>query len=240
MARGDDLVVVSVFVNPTQFGPNEDFTRYPRNLEGDSRLLTEEGVDVLFAPTVEEMYPPNDATIVDVAGPLTAGLCGRSRPGHFRGVATVVAKLFGIVRPTRAYFGQKDAQQLAVIRRMTADLHLPVEVVACPTVREPDGLAMSSRNAYLSPDERTQALSLCAALDRAQERYAEGLRDTEALRQELSAHFRTYPLARVDYIELVDRETFEPVAELSDRTLLALAVYIGKTRLIDNALLTGG
>jgi len=232
----NERVVVSIYVNPKQFGPGEDYATYPRDLQRDAALLEEAGVDVLFAPTDEEMYPPGFATTIRVEGTLTAGLCGASRPGHFAGVATVVTKLFNIVRPTRAYFGEKDAQQLAVVRRMVADENLDVEIVGCPIVREPDGLAMSSRNVYLSPSERIAALSLVQALDFAEALIRQGERDAVSLRQRLLQRFEQVPPARVDYVEFVDAETMAPVARIRGRTLLALAVYIGRTRLIDNRL----
>jgi pantoate--beta-alanine ligase len=230
----NEHVVVSIYVNPTQFGPAEDFAAYPRDLARDSAMLRSAGVDALFAPTDEEMYPDGYATTVRVEGTLTAGLCGASRPGHFAGVTTVVTKLFNIVRPTRAYFGEKDAQQLAVIRRMTVDENLDVDIIGCPTVREPDGLAMSSRNAYLSPTERISALSLVRALDLADSLIQDGERDVATLRKRLLGHFESVEKARVDYVEFVDAGTLVPVERVHGRTLLALAVYIGRTRLIDN------
>lgn len=234
----NEQVVVSIYVNPTQFGPREDFAAYPRDLSGDSAMLENAGVDVLFAPTNAQMYPDGFATTVRVDGALASGLCGAARPGHFSGVTTVVMKLFNIVRPTRAYFGEKDAQQLAVVRRMAQDENLDVEIVGCPTVREPDGLAMSSRNAYLSPTERVAALSLVQALDLAETLIRNGERDVAMLRKRLLDRFELVEEARVDYVEFVDAATLAPVERVQGRTLLALAVYIGKTRLIDNRTFT--
>lgn len=231
-----DAVVASIFVNPLQFGPNEDFGRYPRAFERDQALLASGGVDLLFAPSVEEMYPSPARVFVEPTY-LSDHLCGASRPGHFRGVATVVSKLFHIVEPDRAYFGEKDYQQLAIIRQMVRDLDFPVVVVGVPTVREPDGLALSSRNAYLGPAERQAALVLSRALARARERVAAGERDAAALLADLHALVSAEPLARIDYISLVDPESLQPVAQITGRTLLALAVFIGSTRLIDNAML---
>jgi pantoate--beta-alanine ligase len=233
-ARADnDLVVVSLFVNPTQFGPNEDLAAYPRDLDGDAAAAAAEGVDVLFLPTVEEMYREGARTTVHVAG-LTERLCGASRPGHFDGVTTVVAKLFSIVGASRAYFGRKDAQQLAVIRRMTTDLDLPVDVVGCPLVREVDGLALSSRNVYLDADARQAATILSGALYMASEAVVRGQRDAAAVRQLIVDTIANVPQVRLDYVEVVDAATLEPVEQLIDDTLVALAAYVGKARLIDN------
>ena len=228
-----DAVVVSLFVNPTQFGPNEDLDAYPRDLAADRAIVTAEGVDVLFMPSVAEMYPAGAQTTVHVDG-LTRGLCGASRPGHFDGVTTVVAKLFSIVGPCTAYFGRKDAQQLAVVRRMTADLDLPVAVVGCPLVREPDGVAMSSRNAYLSSDDRSRATVLVRALRAAAEAVVSGERDVRAVRDVLHAVLDTEPAVRVDYAEMVDAATMQPVERIESDTLIALAAFVGSTRLIDN------
>ncbi|MGA2962295.1 MAG: pantoate--beta-alanine ligase [Candidatus Korobacteraceae bacterium] len=229
-------VAASIFVNPLQFGPKEDLARYPRSFEQDCRLLVSEGVDLLFAPTVEQMYPPGAVTVVHVEG-LSEKLDGKSRPGHFRGVTTVVAKLFEIVRPQFAYFGQKDAAQLAVLRKMVRDLNIDVEIVACPTIREADGIAMSSRNVYLSPDERQQALCLFRALSRVQSLAAAGEHDAGKLicaaRQIIAAEMA----AEVDYAEIVDPDTLDPVNDLKRGALVAIACTIGKTRLIDNILL---
>jgi len=233
-ARGRDAVVVcSIFLNPTQFGPSEDLTRYPRTPARDEALLRDEGVDHLFMPPVAAMYPVGFATRVDV-GPLGDVLEGAGRPGHFAGVATVVAKLLNIVRPTHAYFGQKDAQQLAVLRRMVRDLDMPVEIVAGSTVREPDGLAMSSRNVYLSPDERRAAPALYRALAVARDRSLSGARDGEGLRRVMREVVATEPLVRLEYVALVDPATMEPLAAACPRALLVIAARVGATRLIDN------
>ena len=229
----NDLVVVSLFVNPAQFGPDEDLTTYPRDPEGDAAAAESEGVDVLFMPSVDEMYPAGARTTVHVEG-LTSGLCGASRPTHFDGVTTVVAKLFSIVGASRAYFGRKDAQQLAVVRRMATDLDLPVTVVGCPLVREPDGLAMSSRNARLSAAERASATVLSRALHAAGEAVLAGAVDAEGLRTILCDTVATEPSIRLDYAELVDARTLEPVDTVAAETLVALAAFAGRTRLIDN------
>lgn len=234
-----DVVVMSVFVNPKQFGPQEDLATYPRDLEGDLRQAREAGVDAVFTPAVTEMYPPGFLTEVRVHE-LTSPLCGASRPGHFHGVTTVVAKLLNIVGPDRAYFGQKDYQQVTVIRKMAIDLCMPLEVVTCPTVRESDGLAMSSRNAYLNPAERQAALVLWRALHLAEDRLAQGERQGAPLTAALSDFIAREPLARIDYVAVADPNTLQEVAHLSGRVLVALAVYIGKTRLIDNAILSVG
>ncbi len=233
----DDFVVVSLFVNPTQFGPKEDLGAYPRDPGGDRAVTEAEGVDVLFTPTVDEMYPAGARTTVHVDG-LTERLCGASRPGHFDGVTTVVAKLFSIIGPSRAYFGRKDAQQLAVIRRMTTDLDLPVEVVGCPLVRETDGLALSSRNVYLEPDERQAATILSGALYMASEAVVRGQRDAVVLRQLVVDTVAHAPQVQLDYVEVVDAATLEPVGELTTDTLVALAAFVGKARLIDNVTIT--
>jgi pantoate--beta-alanine ligase len=237
--RECDVVVLSIFVNPKQFGPQEDFATYPRDMEGDLRQARETGVDVVFAPAVEEMYPPGFLTEV-IVHELTAPLCGASRPGHFNGVTTVVAKLFNIVGPDRAYFGQKDYQQVTVLRQMATDLCMPLEVITCPTVREPDGLAMSSRNAYLNPAERQAALVLSRALRLAEERLVQGERQGARLTAMLRNYIVKEPLARIDYVAVCDPDTLREVEQISDTVLVALAVYIGKTRLIDNALLHTG
>jgi pantoate--beta-alanine ligase len=229
----DDTVVVSIFVNPTQFGPSEDYARYPRDPDRDLALLRDVGTDLVFMPPVEEIYPQGFDTYVEV-GKLAQVLEGASRPGHFRGVATVVAKLFNIVQPHRAYFGQKDAQQLAVIRRLTRDLDLPVEVVGLPTVREPDGLAMSSRNALLLPEERKAALVLYRSLEAAQELWRSGVRDASLIRQRMGELLAAEPLARVDYVSVADAETLDELETVDRPALVSLAVRIGKTRLIDN------
>jgi pantoate--beta-alanine ligase len=233
-----DVVAASIFVNPTQFAPHEDFSQYPRSLERDCELLEREGVDLLFAPSTEEMYPPGAATWVEVAG-LSDKLCGRSRPSHFRGVTTVVAKLFHIVVPDSAFFGQKDAAQLAIIRRMVRDLNFPVEIVGCPIVREPDGLAMSSRNAYLDPQQRQAALVLYRSLIRVQQHFAEGERNAARLIAAGAEVFSREPSARLDYFEIVDPETLDPVAQVDKAALVAVAAFLGTTRLIDNLVLVG-
>jgi pantoate--beta-alanine ligase len=233
-----DITVVSIFVNPTQFGPHEDFQKYPRDLENDAAYLERGGVDCLFHPEASEIYPPGYRTYVEVQG-LQDRLCGRSRPGHFRGVVTVVLKLFEIVRPDLAFFGAKDAQQVLIIGRMAADLDLDVEVVTCPLVREADGLALSSRNAYLSPEERKAALALSTGLRWAEKAVAAGERDAGRLVAGVRSVLEAEPLARIDYIEAVDTETLEPVAEVRGEVLLALAVFLGSTRLIDNVRLRG-
>ncbi|WP_448592209.1 pantoate--beta-alanine ligase [Thermoflexus hugenholtzii] len=232
----NDRVAVSIFVNPTQFGPHEDYARYPRDLERDLRLLEPLGVDLVFVPSVEEMYPPGFQTWV-IVEEVSRPLEGASRPGHFRGVATVVAKLFNILQPDRAYFGQKDAQQTVVIRRMVQDLNIPVEIVICPTVREPDGLAMSSRNTYLSPEERRAATVLFRALQAAKARYEAGERDAERLREAMREVIRAEPLARIDYVSVAHPETLQELEQVEGPALLSLAVYIGTTRLIDNIML---
>jgi len=231
-------VAVSIFVNPTQFGPKEDFKQYPRDPKRDMALLEKEGVDLVFMPTVEEMYPPGFNSWVEV-GRLGRRLEGASRPGHFRGVATVVARLFGLVKPDRAYFGQKDAQQLIVIRKMVADLDMSLEVVAVPTVREADGLAMSSRNTYLNPEERKQAVVLYQTLTLAQKLYAEGEKDAKVIRQKMTALIQKQPLADIDYISIAGAETLEELDELNPPALVSMAVKIGKTRLIDNIVVVG-
>jgi pantoate--beta-alanine ligase len=231
-----DIVVMSIFVNPLQFGPNEDLDSYPRDIERDSRLAESRGVDILFFPPVEEMYPPGSKTIVSVKD-ITDALCGASRPGHFDGVATVVTKLFNIVQPDYAFFGMKDAQQVAVITQMVRDLNMPVEVVPCPIIREADGLAMSSRNVYLSDEERKQALVLSRSLKKAQEMVERGARDVTALREAITAIIQESPLAEIDYIEIRSYPELAPLTELRGSCLIALAVRFGRTRLIDNIML---
>jgi pantoate--beta-alanine ligase len=229
----NELLVVSLFVNPTQFGPTEDLDAYPRDPDGDAAVARAEGVDLLFAPTVSEMYPVGARTLVHVDG-LTDVLCGASRPGHFDGVTTVVAKLFSMIGPCRAYFGRKDAQQLAVIHRMTVDLDLPVEVVGCPLVREADGLAMSSRNAYLAPGERLAAGVLSRALRATADAVLAGERDPAVLRRLVLQIVSAEPDVAVDYVEVVDAVTLAPVDRLESDALVALAAVVGKARLIDN------
>jgi pantoate--beta-alanine ligase len=234
--RQSDEVVVSIFVNPRQFGPGEDYQTYPRDLDRDLRLIRETGGDIVFIPSAEEMYPPDFATSVHVEG-LTEGLCGASRPGHFRGVTTVVAKLFAAVKPHLAVFGQKDAQQALVIRRTVRDLNLDLEVLIAPTVREPDGLAMSSRNIYLTPEERLQAPALYQALCLARRMAEAGERDAQKVVQKMRDLISERPDARIDYISIVDTAGLKPVDRLSGEVLVALAVRFGRARLIDNAIL---
>ena len=231
-----DFVAVSLFVNPTQFGPSEDFTRYPRTLEADRQKLEAEGVDVLFAPPTEEMYPPGASTFVNV-DEISDRLDGHSRPGHFRGVATIVAKLFHIFDPDVAVFGQKDAAQVATIRRMVRDLIFPVEIVVAPIVREPDGLALSSRNTYLSVEERKQARMLSRALVEIEANYKAGEKSAAKLIEAAQKLFASEPRVRVDYIEIADPETLEPMSMARSGTLVAIAAFVGSTRLIDNTLL---
>lgn len=226
-------VVASIFVNPTQFGPNEDLSRYPRNLEGDLKLLESAGTDLVWIPTPGVMYPPGFQTWVTVET-LATPLEGAMRPGHFRGVTTVVSKLFNAIRPEKAYFGQKDAQQAAVIRQMTRDLSYPIEIVVCPTVREADGLAMSSRNSYLNPEERRAATVLFRALTAAESAYRTGERDAETLRCLMRKTIESEPLARLQYVSCADYDTLQELETVTGKTLLSMAVFIGKTRLIDN------
>lgn len=231
--------VVSIFVNPSQFGPREDLSRYPRPLADDLAHLESAGVDLVFVPETAEMYPPRFASWVSVEGPPAERLEADRRPGHFRGVATIVAKLVLQVGPDAAYFGRKDAQQLAVVRRIVTDLNIPVEVIAVATVREPDGLALSSRNVYLSPEERQAATVLSRALRTAQERFAAGERDPGAILGRMQAEFAAEPLAALDYADLADPDTFQPAEQLRAGTLALVACRIGVTRLIDNAALGG-
>jgi pantoate--beta-alanine ligase len=231
-----DIVVASIFVNPTQFGPNEDYDRYPRDLKRDAEMAGGVGVDAIFNPPAEEMYPAGYCTYVDVER-ITDKLCGLSRPGHFRGVATVVTKLFNIVQPDYAYFGQKDAQQALVIKRMARDLNMDLEVVIVPTVREQDGLAMSSRNLYLEPDQRRAALVLSRGLERARQLVLEGERNPAKIRQLVTDMIKAEPLAEIDYVDLYSYPDLEPMERMEGSALLALAVKIGRTRLIDNAIL---
>lgn len=234
-----DQVAVSIFVNPTQFGPNEDFARYPRTFARDCELLERENVDLLFAPSVQEMYPEANITWVEVQG-MSERLCGKSRPGHFRGVTTVVAKLFHIVRPDFAFFGQKDAAQVAIIRRMVRDLNMPVAIEVGPIVREPEGLAMSSRNAYLSPEERKTALVLYRSLLHAKELFEEGERNSAKLIAAAQAVLDKERRAKLDYFEVVNPDTLEPESTVTKPVLAAVAAFVGKTRLIDNILIEPG
>lgn len=233
---GTEFVVVSIFVNPTQFGPKEDLAQYPRPFEQDVALCGAEGVQLVFAPDPALIYPQGFRTLVEVTG-LQNPLCGAARPGHFRGVATVVLKLFNIVQPDLAYFGQKDAQQARLIQQMTTDLNLPLRVVVCPTVREPDGLALSSRNRYLDADQRRHATVLYAALQAVRHKVLAGERSTPALVEGMRAAILATPGAAVDYAAIVDADSLQPVERLDRRVLAALAVYFGKTRLIDNLVL---
>ena len=229
----NDKVVVSVFVNPMQFGPNEDLESYPRDFEKDSALCESVGVDLIFHPEPEEMYADGFCSYVDMNG-LTTELCGKSRPIHFRGVQTVVLKLFNIVKPDRAYFGQKDAQQLAVIKRMVKDLNVDTEIVGCPIVREADGLAKSSRNTYLNPDERKAALILSRSLKLGRKLIENGETDAKAVIKAITDSINTEPFAKIDYVDVVEFDTITPVDRIGKSVLVAIAVYIGKTRLIDN------
>ena len=229
----NDRVVVSVFVNPIQFGPNEDFATYPRDFEQDKALCEATGANLVFHPDAEEMYAPDFSTYVDLEG-LTDNLCGEKRPGHFRGVCTVVSKLFHIVQPDRAYFGEKDAQQLAVIRHMVRDLNFPIEIVGCPIIREADGLARSSRNTYLRPEERKAALVLDRSLTMARSMMEKGERRAEPILEGILAEIELEPLAKVDYAKMVDSLTMQDVDVAERDVLVAIAVYIGSTRLIDN------
>ncbi|RLG13106.1 pantoate--beta-alanine ligase [Candidatus Pacearchaeota archaeon] len=231
-----DKTVVSIFVNPLQFGPKEDFREYPRDLERDKALLEKEGVDVVFVPSEEEMYPPDYQTYVEVTK-ITQGLCGKFRPGHFKGVTTVVLKLFNIVKPDIAIFGEKDYQQLQVIKRMVKDLNLDVKIVGAPTVRESDGLAMSSRNTYLLPEERESALSLYKSLLLAKELIKKGEREAKNIKKQMENFIHSFPFTKVQYIEFVHPETLEPVEIINQPVVCALAVYVGKARLIDNMLI---
>ncbi|HHV98540.1 MAG TPA: pantoate--beta-alanine ligase [Clostridiaceae bacterium] len=233
--RNNDFIVMSIFVNPTQFGQNEDYDKYPRDLERDARLAEDAGVDVIFSPEVKEMYPEGYKTYVNVEG-ITEILCGKSRPGHFRGVTTIVCKLFNIVKPDRAYFGQKDAQQAAVIKKMVSDLNLDLEIVTCPIVREEDGLAMSSRNVYLDEQQRKSALILSKALFEAQRQVLEGERNKQKIRDNILKMLHTEKTAEVDYVEIVNADTLEEIEEIKGKVLIALAVRFGTTRLIDNVI----
>ncbi len=228
-----DILIVSIFVNPTQFGPNEDLDKYPRDFQGDESKCNSVGVDIIFYPTPENMYPENYQTYVEVQE-VTKNLCGASRPTHFRGVTTVVAKLFNITLPDYAFFGEKDFQQLVVIKRMVKDLNFPVKIIGCPIIREKDGLAMSSRNKYLSENERKQALSLFKAITRVKELFNKGERDSSNLIREATMIIKNEPLTQIDYIKVVDIETMKDIATIEKNALFALAVKIGNTRLIDN------
>ena len=232
-AGENDKVVVSIFLNPMQFGPTEDLASYPRDLERGKEKCLESGADLIFAPDASEMYGDNFQSFVDM-NLLTQELCGLTRPCHFRGVCTVVTKLFNIVKPDRAYFGKKDAQQLAVIKRMVADLNMDIEIIGCPIIREEDGLAKSSRNTYLSAEERQAALVLSKAVKKAEELIAAGVRDSAEIISQMYAVVDAEPLAKTDYIKVVSLDTMQQISKIEDSALVALAVYIGKTRLIDN------
>jgi pantoate--beta-alanine ligase len=231
-----DVVAASIFVNPLQFGPNEDLGKYPRTFERDRELLELEGIDFLFTPSAEEMYPADAITYVTVEG-LSEKLCGRSRPGHFRGVTTVVAKLLDIVEPDLAFFGQKDAAQVAILRRMVRDLNFAVEIIVCPIVREPDGLAMSSRNVYLSPEQRKSALVLYRSLQEVKHRFDQSERNPAKLIEAGKSVLAQESAVRLDYLEIVDPDTLDPLRELNRPALAAVAAFVGNTRLIDNILL---
>ncbi len=233
----NDIVVVSDFVNPTQFAPNEDFESYPRNIERDEQMSMEAGADVVFHPSVEEMYPHGSSTFVEVEGNITKVLCGASRPSHFKGVTTVVAMLFNIVQPHTAYFGQKDAQQAAVLIKMTRDLHMNVEIIVCPIVREQDGLAMSSRNTYLSSEERAQAVILSKALAEGKATFEQGETSVQKLIQRITNKIEEAPLADIDYVSIYEYPSLKTIEIINDQALAAVAVRFGKTRLIDNIIL---
>lgn len=237
--RQCDRVVASDFVNPTQFGPNEDLESYPRDFDRDCALLEEHGCAMVFHPAVEEMYAPGAATYVEILSDMPKQLCGKTRPIHFRGVCTVVSKLFNIVTPDKAFFGQKDAQQLAIIRQMVRDLSYGIEIVGCPIVREADGLAKSSRNTYLSEAERQAALVLSESVFLGQKMVAEGETDANKIVAAMTEHIQAQPLAKIDYVSAVDGVTMDPVDRIAGTVLVAMAVYIGKTRLIDNFIVEG-
>ena len=232
-----DFIVVSIFVNPTQFGANEDLESYPKDIEADGAKCKAEGVDVIFAPSNSRMYPVENRTWVNVEGKLTETLCGAKRPGHFRGVTTVCTKLFNIVQPDVAFFGQKDAQQVAVIKAMVADTNLPLRIEVCPIIREPSGLAMSSRNEYLTADQRSQAAILYKSLCECKEKFNSGCRDVATLKQTITDKLSTCTIAEIDYVEIVDFNTFEKIDTISTTALAAIAVNFAKARLIDNILL---
>lgn len=232
--RENDIVIMSNFVNPLQFGPKEDFATYPRDLDRDNKSAESVGVDYVFAPANEEMYPQGYDTYVEVKGPITEKMCGKSRPGHFKGVTTVVLKLFLITQPDRAYFGQKDAQQAIVIRKMVTDLNVPVKIITCPIIREEDGLALSSRNTYLSSEERLQALALPRALSAGRDMIMKGETDPQKVRLHIKQMLESSPGIRVDYVEVVDGDDLSDLSVIKGKVLLAAAVYVGKTRLIDN------
>lgn len=238
-SKENDRVVVSDFVNPIQFAPNEDLASYPRDIDRDAKVCEENGADIIFHPTPEEMYHKDFSTFVDITGP-SEELCGKSRPIHFRGVCTVVSKLFLIVAPDRAYFGQKDAQQLAVIKRMVRDLNFDIEIVGCPIIREADGLAKSSRNTYLSPEERKAAVILHKALEKGKELVLNGEKSAKAVIDTVTQVINSEPLAKIDYVQVVDFPNIKVVEDINGDILTAVAVYIGKTRLIDNFIIENG
>ena len=235
-AKDTDFVVVSIFVNPTQFGPKEDFKKYPRPLQNDLKLCRKAGADVVFVPSVKEMYPQQNLTWVSVEK-LSEPLCGRSRPGHFKGVATVCSKLFHIVEPDLAFFGQKDAQQTVVIKQMVSDLNMPLKIVVCPTVRQSDGLALSSRNEYLSEQERKDATCLYKSLQKCRQMVADGIKETKIIVEQMRKIITAAAPAKIEYIEIVDAKTLQPIKRIDRPALVALAVRIGQTRLIDNILI---
>lgn len=233
----NDIVVVSIFVNPIQFGPNEDFETYPRDLEKDAETVMKSGGHIVFAPSVKEMYPENMELFVELDSPMGQKLCGSSRPGHFRGVTTVVSKLFNIVRPDRAYFGQKDAQQVTIIEKMVRDLNFPLEIVRCPILREEDGLAMSSRNVYLSERERREASVLYRSIKRASRAVQDGERNVAALKRIVEMEIEKSEIAEIEYVEILEGRNLEEIDTVESQSLLAMAVRFGKTRLIDNCIL---
>ena len=237
--KNNDIVVVSIFVNPTQFGPNEDLETYPRDLNRDQNLCEEEGVDYIFNPSVEEMYSEDYATYVITESDITNKLCGASREGHFKGVMSVVTKLFNIIGPEKAYFGRKDYQQVAVIKKMVRDLNIPVQIIDCPIVRESDGLAMSSRNTYLSPKERKDALVLSRSLKEAKESILNGEKNKKVIRKEILDKINEIPYSEIDYVEILDATTLEDIETIDRDVVIALAVKIGKPRLIDNIIVEG-
>ena len=238
-AKENDRVIVSDFVNPTQFGEGEDLESYPRDMERDKEVCEKAGAHLIFHPSPEDMYAKDASAMVDMKGPITEELCGRTRHIHFRGVCTVVAKLFNITTPDRAYFGQKDAQQLAVIRRMTRDLNFDIKIIGCPIIREEDGLAKSSRNTYLNGEERKAALVLSQAVKLGQSMAESGEKNADMIVEAMKAHIEKEPLARIDYVQAVDADSIEPISEIRGNVLVAMAVYIGKTRLIDNFIFRG-
>jgi len=237
--KSNDIVVVSIFVNPTQFGPNEDLETYPRDINRDQNLCEKEGVDYIFNPSVKEMYGEDYATYVITESDITNKLCGASREGHFKGVMSVVTKLFNIIGPDRAYFGRKDYQQVAVIKKMVRDLNIPVEIIDCPIVRESDGLAMSSRNTYLSPKERKDALVLSRSLKEAKESILSGKKNKKVIREEILDKINEIPYSEIDYVEILDATTLEDIETIDRDVVIALAVKIGKPRLIDNIIVEG-